>query len=144
MDIFGLIIGIVLIIALLIILWGFIKGAAKEEEVKPKAAASVPERAVEVEPLAPAKATVPEIPVKADDLTLIEGIGPKIASLLKANGIVNFAQLAAAEIPFLEKILRDAGLQFAKPASWPEQAALAAAGKMEELKALQEKLVGGR
>ncbi len=31
-----------------------------------------------------------------------------------------------------------------KPESWPEQSRLAAEGKMEELKAMQEKLVAGK
>jgi predicted flap endonuclease-1-like 5' DNA nuclease len=83
-------------------------------------------------------------PVTPDNLALIEGIGPKIDSLLKASGILTFRQLAGAEIPALEKLLKDNGLSFAKPDSWPDQARLAADGKMEELKALQEKLVGGR
>jgi uncharacterized membrane protein len=39
---------------------------------------------------------------------------------------------------------KDKGLMFLKPASWPEQARLAAAGKMDELKTLQDKLVAGR
>jgi predicted flap endonuclease-1-like 5' DNA nuclease len=79
-----------------------------------------------------------------DDLVLIEGIGPKIASLLKASGIMTFRQLAGAQVPVLEKLLKDNGLSFVKPNSWPEQARLAADGKMEELKALQAKLVAGR
>jgi predicted flap endonuclease-1-like 5' DNA nuclease len=86
----------------------------------------------------------PAAPVKPDDLTIVEGIGPKIAALLGKNGIQTFAQLASAELSQLEKILRENGLQFAKPASWPAQAKLAADGKLDELKAMQDKLVAGR
>lgn len=123
----GLIIGIVLIvITLLLIFWGI-----KMERGQKQAGAA---------PVAVEKAA----PVVPDDLVIIEGIGPKIADLLKKNGIVTFSQLAATEVSVLEKILRENSLQFAKPASWPQQAKLAAEGKMDELKALQEKLTAGR
>jgi predicted flap endonuclease-1-like 5' DNA nuclease len=84
-------------------------------------------------------------PIKPDDLTIMEGIGPKIASLLQAAGITTFNQLAEADLGRLSQILKDAGLQhLANPATWPEQAGLAAAGKWEELKALTDSLKGGR
>jgi large subunit ribosomal protein L17 len=85
-----------------------------------------------------------EIPAAADDLAILEGIGPKIAEILKKNGIATFGQLGAATPADLERILRANGMPYAKPASWPKQARLAAAGKMEELKQLQESLVAGR
>ncbi len=81
-----------------------------------------------------------------DKLTLIEGIGPKIAGLLNADGIVTFADLAKAKVGTLEKILKAAGPRFSfhKPNSWPKQARLARDGKMDALKALQSKLDGGK
>ena len=83
---------------------------------------------------------------KADDLTRIEGIGPKIAELLQQAGIASFAALAKAEVERLRGILSDGGSRFAAhdPATWPQQAALAAAGKFDELKKWQDELVGGR
>lgn len=84
-------------------------------------------------------------PVTPDDLRKIEGIGPKIASILNEAGIFTFAQLAEASVEQLNKIVReDAGITIAFPDTWPEQAALAAAGKWEELEALQDSLKGGR
>ncbi len=77
-----------------------------------------------------------------DDLTRIEGIGPKTATALRAAGITTFAQMAATSDEELRRILRDAGIS-ADPGTWPEQAALAAAGKWTELKAWQDELVGG-
>lgn len=136
----GLIIGVVAIaITLFLIFWGIKKEQAHTKtapvaEVEEKAAPVVAEKA------APVKVA----PVVPDDLVIIEGIGPKIAALLKSNGIATFAQLADVDVAVLEKLLRENGLQFAKPASWPQQAKLAAEGKMEELKALQEKLTAGR
>lgn len=81
-----------------------------------------------------------------DDLTRIEGIGPKIASLLQADGIETFSALASADAGKLKKILSDAGPRFAlhDPASWPEQAKMAANADWDGLKALQDQLEGGR
>ena len=79
-----------------------------------------------------------------DDLAILEGIGPKVKSLLAEAGVVTFAQLAEAEVGKLEEILEANRLQFLDPASWPEQARLAAAGKMDELQELMDNLKGGR
>jgi predicted flap endonuclease-1-like 5' DNA nuclease len=79
-----------------------------------------------------------------DDLVIIEGIGPKISSVLQANGIDTFAQLASTQIGDLQQILLKEGLRLADPTSWPEQARLAAAGDWDGLNALQAQLKGGR
>lgn len=80
----------------------------------------------------------------ADNLEKIEGIGPKINDVLHAAGIRTFAELAAADVERLRAIMLEAGLRVNDPTTWPEQAALAAAGKWEEFQALQDQLVGGR
>ncbi|MEN9560579.1 MAG: hypothetical protein RLZZ502_1790 [Pseudomonadota bacterium] len=82
----------------------------------------------------------------ADDLEIIEGIGPKIAQLCNAAGIVTFADLAAAPVDKLKSILHDAGSKFAMhdPTTWPDQAALARDGKWDEFKTLTESLDGGK
>ncbi len=84
-----------------------------------------------------------EILTGPDDLALIEGIGPKIASVLEAAGITNFDHLANTEVEELEKILQAADLRLAKPGTWPRQAHLAAVGNWEGLKEVQDKLKGG-
>ena len=83
---------------------------------------------------------------KKDKLTIVEGIGPKIAGLLQADGIETFADLAKTKVATLSKILKDAGPRFSmhKPNSWPKQARLARYGKMDALKKLQAELKGGR
>jgi large subunit ribosomal protein L21 len=81
---------------------------------------------------------------KADDLEVIEGIGPKIAGILQDAGITSFAELAATSVARLEEILSDAKLNLASPETWPEQAELAAAGDWDALKSLQDQLKGGR
>jgi hypothetical protein len=65
--------------------------------------------------------------------------------LLQASGIRTFAQLAASPVEQLREILVKARLtHLADPTTWPEQASLAAAGKWDELEALQTQLKGGR
>lgn len=83
---------------------------------------------------------------KPDDLTRIEGIGPKIAGLLKADGIETFGDLAKTDTPRLSALLEKAGSRYrlADPSTWAEQAALAAAGKWDALTTLQDELKGGR
>jgi small subunit ribosomal protein S1 len=83
---------------------------------------------------------------KADDLVIIEGIGPKIAEILNNNGITTFAQLAATDPAQIRTILDEAGPQFQvhDPASWPLQSSLAAEGKMDELNAWQAEHKGGK
>jgi large subunit ribosomal protein L21 len=81
----------------------------------------------------------------ADDLEIIEGIGPKIAGLLNDAGISTFAALSTASPEKLAEVLHAAGSKFnmAKPESWPEQAALAAKGEWEAFDKLTQELVGG-
>lgn len=79
-----------------------------------------------------------------DDLKKIEGIGPKVAAVLNKSGIHTFQQLSAARQGDLRKALDEAGYAYMNPASWPEQARLAAAGKWDELGRMQEALKGGR
>jgi predicted flap endonuclease-1-like 5' DNA nuclease len=83
-------------------------------------------------------------PVPPDDLRKIEGIGPKISSVLQGAGVTTFARLAAADVGQLRQILREAGVRTASPTTWPEQAGLAAAGQWDRLEALQAMLKGGR
>ncbi len=84
--------------------------------------------------------------VKADDLEIIEGIGPKINTLLAAEGIETFTDLASAKISVLESILEKAGPRFRthSPETWPEQAALLRDGKMTEFEKLTKELIGGK
>ena len=83
--------------------------------------------------------------VASDDLTKLEGVGPKIAAALKAAGYNTFEKVAGANEVELRVTLERAGIKLAPAAaSWPHQAALAARGEWEELKKLQDSLVGGR
>ena len=81
-----------------------------------------------------------------DDLTRIEGIGPKIQTLLAEKRIRTYRKLAASNVDRLQKILQDAGGHFHMhdPSTWPDQAQLAADGDWKKLVRLQDSLVGGR
>lgn len=83
-------------------------------------------------------------PLVIDDLTKIEGIGPKINQLLHDAGINTFAALAATDTNRLNEIVLEAGLRMANVMSWPAQASLAADGKWDELASYQDRLKGGR
>lgn len=133
------------LVVLLIIIFAVVWTMYEEEEAEQIASLSVAEPAIQMTAVVePVVSTPDPLPLPADDLTVIEGIGPKIASLLQAEGIVTFAQLAAAEVETLREILLRAKLRIANPESWPEQAALAAAGNWSALTILQDNLKGGR
>ncbi|HSH03910.1 MAG TPA: hypothetical protein VLL52_15450 [Anaerolineae bacterium] len=124
------------------------KGGAKADEGEGETASSEQEEVVVVEPEPGPEVEPepePEVPAEPDDLRRIEGIGPKFASLLNENGVMTFAQLAALKPEKISEFLASSGAKrLADPASWPDQAALAAKGDWEGLEALQEKLKGGR
>lgn len=80
-----------------------------------------------------------------DDLTKIEGIGPKIKGLINNDGIWSFHQLAISPIQRLQKILDDAGPAYRihNPRTWAAQSKLADEGDWGELKIWQDFLKGG-
>ncbi|MEM8584989.1 MAG: helix-hairpin-helix domain-containing protein [Bacteroidota bacterium] len=80
-----------------------------------------------------------------NDLKVVEGIGQKIEGLLKDAGINTWSELSQASVERLQEILDAAGSRYrlAKPGTWPQQAGLAAEGKWEDLRNLQENLRGG-
>ncbi|MCA0131134.1 50S ribosomal protein L21 [Winogradskyella alexanderae] len=115
------------------------KATPKKEEKKaePKVATN------KVETTAKAKPVAKKTTAKADDLKKIEGIGPKIASTLVEGGIATFVDLAKAKPEDISEII--AGVRGNHVTdTWPQQAKLAADGKWDELKALQDKLDGGK
>ena len=81
-----------------------------------------------------------------EDLKVVEGIGPKIEGLLKAAGINNWSDLAAAPVERLKEILSNAGDRYrlADPSTWAKQADLAAQGKWRQLTEYQNFLDGGK
>lgn len=81
----------------------------------------------------------------ADDLTRVEGIGPKMSDALIDAGINTYAKLAEMTEDGLREAIQEAGMRLAPSIpTWAEQAALARDGKWDELAKLQETLEGGR
>jgi len=118
-------------------------GKKEKEEAKPAAPkketkAAAPKAKAETK--APAKKAV-----KADDLTKIEGVGPKASEAMVAAGMDTFAKVAKSTPEKIATILSEASSTLAHlvPTTWPEQAQLAADGKWDELKEWQDKLNGG-
>ena len=90
--------------------------------------------------------SVPRKPAgKGDDLTRVEGIGPKMSKALVNAGINTFAKLAETSEDALREAIQKAGMRLAPSIpTWSEQAALARDGKWDELDRLQDSLEGGR
>ena len=86
----------------------------------------------------------PDTEKPADDLTSLEGIGPKVSQILNQAGYMTFADLAKADSAEVDKVLDANRLQMMDSAGWIEQAKLAATGDLEGLARLQDELKGGR
>lgn len=99
-------------------------------------------------PVEEAPAPIAEAPteVAVEDLTVIEGIGPKISSVLQEGGLPTYASVAAASAEKIKELLSAAGPQYNRhdPTTWPQQAQLAADGKWDELNKLKDELDGGK
>lgn len=150
----GLVMGLAGVFLFMWLLWWLWTRREAEEEapaIELKAEPAQDEEPVGAEP-EPEEETATEEeavaePLASDDLQRIEGIGPKLASVLGEAGIQTFAALADTDVSRLEQILEEADprlLRLANPNTWPEQAALASAGDWEALEALQNELKGGR
>ncbi|MCC7206168.1 MAG: hypothetical protein IT323_02615 [Anaerolineae bacterium] len=121
-------------------------GARRTPALAPDAGVSAPPAPVRpaqapAEPAADKKPTRKRPPAVPDDLTLLDGIGPKIAAALVAAGVDSFATLANAEPENVERIVREAGVRMVGHAdAWLQQAALAARGDMDGLERLKAEL----
>jgi len=91
-------------------------------------------------------AAVAKEPIHKDNLKKIEGIGPKIEQLLYNAGVYTWEALSQTSADFIKKLLNDAGPRYKmhNPATWPQQAKMAAQGKWDALKKWQDELKGGR
>ena len=115
------------------------KAAPKAEEVKAEVKAPVAEVKEEVvektvkEKAAPKKAEVKEEAPKAapkktdakgDNLTKLDGVGPKLAEIFQAAGLNTFADVAGTSVEKFKEILEAAGSRYASkdPAPWIDQA----------------------
>ena len=83
--------------------------------------------------------------IKENDLTIVEGIGPKIKELFHNHGITTWLALSEASQDKCREVLNSGGPRFQthKPGTWPEQARLAHEGQWQKLWDWQEELDGG-
>ena len=85
-------------------------------------------------------AEVPHARIVADDLTVVIGIGPKIARLLMDHGITTWKALSeTSPATITEILLHDGGERYRihNPETWPRQALLLHEGRWDELKEFQ-------
>ncbi len=121
------------------------KAEVKEEAPAEEAPAAKAEPAAEKKSAKEKAKPAPAKKEAAEDLTKIEGIGPKAAEALTNAGIGSYADLAAANPEDIKNILTEASSRMAHldPGSWPKQAKMAADGQWDALKEWQEKAKGG-
>lgn len=83
---------------------------------------------------------------EVDNLKKVEGIGPKIESLLNGAGIFSWSRLSVTSPDFIKEVLVTGGDRFKmhNPASWPMQAEMAANGEWEKLNKWQDEHSGGK
>ena len=124
------------------------KPAPTPETVETKAppvVAKTPKPEVDVEATKEAVEADKKSEAKADDLTKIEGVGPKAAEALVKAGLASYADIAKGDPEKIKEILTEASSRMAHldPTSWPKQAQMAADGKWDELKEWQDSVKGG-
>ncbi|MFN8372825.1 MAG: hypothetical protein U0694_08105 [Anaerolineae bacterium] len=146
--------GVVYVVVGLILLF-FTRGAAAPErppmvrEAKPNSVPPRPESRQE----RPTAAGIPKAEAVAfaprptpDDLTVIEGIGPRVQEALNRAGVLTYSQLAhmtAQEIYQVVKV--EQGVRIVgDTATWAKQAQYIVDGDMPGLKVYQTKLIAGR
>lgn len=124
------------------------KNEVAQDQVSDPEADSTPESIVdrsdspEDQSIAPLRATRTSKfdALENDNLQIIEGIGPKMESVLKENGINNWALLATQTEDGLSSILAKYGKKYKiiDPSSWTDQASLAANGSWSSLVDMQK------
>jgi large subunit ribosomal protein L27 len=122
--------------------------AVVEAPAAPKAKRAPKAEVAEPAPEAAPKARTTKKAAKAegDNLTAIEGIGPKTQAALYSSGITTYAQVASTSAEELLRIVKEEhNVHLVGDAStWPKQAQFLVDGDAEGLKAYQGRLVGGR
>lgn len=79
--------------------------------------------------------------VKRDDLTVVDGIGPKIRTLFHNFQITTWEDLANSTVQKCQEVLDSGGDRYRThdPASWPMQARMAQEGRWKDLARWQKK-----
>jgi large subunit ribosomal protein L30 len=97
-----------------------------------------------------ASASTSSLPAKylnkdgSEDITKVEGVGPKTKTILIEAGIDSFAKIAAKTPDEIRDIVKNGGGRSVPSIdTWPEQAALLASGDVEGFEKLAQELDGG-
>lgn len=121
-------------------------------------AGTVPSSAVSSASLASVAAVVPSVfsaseakavfgkTIKHDDLTVVEGIGPKIKELFHSKDIKTWKALSETTVDRCKEVLKSGGERFSvhNPGTWPRQAKMAYEGAWKELLDWQNVLDKGK
>jgi S-layer homology domain len=77
-----------------------------------------------------------------DDLTIVEGIGPKVQQILYDNDILTYDSLSRLTAWHISNIISPYGTTYESmnPVTWPRQAQLARDGQRDELEILKQEL----
>ncbi|WP_299121739.1 hypothetical protein [uncultured Winogradskyella sp.] len=84
--------------------------------------------------------------IKENDLTIVEGIGPKIQELFHNHDVKTWKALSECSVDKCQSVLNSGGDRYKihKPGTWPEQAKMAYEGRWEDLLKWQDELDGGK
>ena len=84
--------------------------------------------------------------IKENDLTVVEGVGPKIQELFHNHNVKTWKALSECSVEKCQEVLNSGGNRFKihKPGTWPKQAKLAYEGKWAELLKWQDELDHGK
>lgn len=84
--------------------------------------------------------------IKENDLTIVEGIGPKTQELFHNHHIKTWKALSECSVDKCQSVLNSGGERFAihNPGTWPEQAKMAYESRWKELLKWQDELDGGK
>lgn len=134
---------LIIVFIILLVWWLLVRSAERQNETLTNLKPMHDEEPGHSEKSPPVEVK-PEIDKEPDDLTRIEGIGPKVSAALVNAGIKSYETLAKADVNDLKQILESAGYKYMDPGTWPEQAGLLSEGKSEEFKLFIEGLKGGR
>lgn len=123
------------------------KPKAEKPAAKVEAAASAPVVQEAVPAPAPKATRAKKATGSGDDLTTIEGLGPKSAQALIAAGITTFAQIAAMsgdELQEIVKVQAKVRILDGQTKTWPKQAKFLVEGDEAGFQKYTERLTGGR
>jgi predicted flap endonuclease-1-like 5' DNA nuclease len=84
--------------------------------------------------------------IKENDLTVVEGIGPKIQELFHNHDVKTWRGLSECSVDKCQSVLDSGGDRYKihNPGTWPKQAKMAYEGRWADLLKWQDELDGGK